>query len=116
VNARHPCPPGCVDHYSVEDTANHETMPRTVTGADVYTGEPREVSVWLEQRDTADVWELVGVLEQVGRNDVEFSSYQMRELAAHIVAVADQLDATLAAREAATLADKLTAVGMESTR
>lgn len=102
---KYPCPPGCVDHYTVEDTRNHETMPRAVTGADVYTGMPIVTSVWMEQRDTPEGWELVGVLEKWKGNDVEFNSYQLRELAHHMTEVADRMDVIIAARKEDTLAD-----------
>lgn len=101
---RFPCPPGCVDHYTVDDTRNHETMPYSVTGYDVYTSDPLTVSVWMEQRDTAEQWELVGVLEKTAGNDVEFNSWQMRELAHHMLEVADKMDAILSGRKADTLA------------
>lgn len=89
------CPSWCREHYTVDSTRNHASAPRTVCGFDADTAEPSTVAVWVELRhDKHGDAHIVGVLEKQCRNDVELSSYQMRELAAHILAVAELVEKT----------------------
>lgn len=92
-----PCPPWCDEHYtSADGTKNHSSKPRPLCAFDVYTGDPMPVTTWCEQRDTADEIRVVGVLATDGTNDAEMASYQLRELARHLVAVAEMVETTVA--------------------
>ncbi|MFI5495295.1 hypothetical protein [Actinoplanes sp. NPDC051859] len=90
------CPPGCIEHYTgVDGSTNHATAPRYVTGASAtHADHAVTVSTWMEQRhdQTTGVVQTVGIVEKV-REDVELHACQIRELAQHLLAVADQVDA-----------------------
>lgn len=96
TNTQTPCPPWCVEHYTADDgTSNHAgPADRAVCGQSATTGDCLTVAVWPELRVTvAGEAYAVGVVEKIKRDDVELSSCQLRELAAHLLAVAEQVDA-----------------------
>lgn len=93
------CPPACAEHYCAgagNRWRNHSTIPRYVT-ADSATKDYETVSlgVWLELRehlDGAELADVVGVVEKEGPGQAEMSAAQLREFAAHLLAVANQVD------------------------
>lgn len=88
------CPPWCREHDTYGDGArNHASAPLAVFGFNATTGEPMAVAAWAEKRHLRGDAHVIGVLE--GRPaDVELSSYQLRELAVHLVAVAELVETT----------------------
>jgi hypothetical protein len=101
------CPRWCTEHYDGGEQnreRNHSSFPETVNVVEVYTGQPRELGLWLERRDCRDTGssETVGVLEvRLLSEDVELAPDQMRRLAAKLQVLADQADRPAKQRSAA---------------
>jgi hypothetical protein len=84
------CPPWCDDHYRGEDgTWNHASVPSSVIGADVWTGDPMELGYWAERRDDPDVSETVVVLEVSKlKDDLELTPDAVEVMAARLIGLA----------------------------
>lgn len=100
------CPPWCDEHYTgLNGTRNHSgPADRYVLGESAGSGEPLSLAVWPEVRVTADGQvHAVGVVETASESagargevaDIELTGDQLRAMAAHLLAVASQLDSTL---------------------
>jgi hypothetical protein len=92
------CPDWCIEHYAGGDRqqqTNHAGFPHSARVADVWTGEPLELGLWLERRDDRETGETetFGVLE-VKRlaSDVELTIEDMRYLAAKLLRLADSAE------------------------
>lgn len=94
VKVRTPRPTWSVESYAACDgTVNHASFPQSVIGDATYSGKPIEVGVWVEQRNKPDgTVERVGILEKKNPEDVELCACRLRQLARHLLAVAEQVD------------------------
>lgn len=96
------CPPWCIEHYVGECGTHNHAGPadRSVIGESAQTGEILELGVWPELRRAVDGRIVVVGIVQIAPiasstrhrpEDVELTACQLRDLAAHLAAVADQL-------------------------
>lgn len=88
------CPSWCTTHDNLEDERprNHSGEPVTAEAANLDTGQPLELCLWLERRDDRETGETetVGVLEFPAFGNLEFTPAGMRDLASRLMSLADR--------------------------
>lgn len=86
------CPSWCVEHYTAADgTVNHSGAPLSAVAEATIDGDPREVSVWIEQRNLPN-----GTVERVGVVDTlpgaaELCACSVQRLIEHLTGIAAQI-------------------------
>lgn len=91
------CPDWCIEHYDGDAAGrparNHASEPLAVDAANIWTGDPVELGLWLERRDDRETGETttIGVLEvRLLTDDVEMTPENMRLLAGKLMSLSDR--------------------------